>query len=218
MHIYSTEYTQSIATPVLECLLAAVPSDINNKVQRFKRWQDAHGCLLGKHLLMVALRERGFPADLRHLQYSNYGRPYLPGGPDFNISHSGQRVVCIIANKGRVGIDLEEIRHLIIDDYKDQFCDDEWKTIMGADEPLKTFYHYWTAKESVLKADGRGINLPLAYLKIKNNTATLMNGQIWNIRSLPFFNNSACHIATEEIVDMPVLRELNAVELACAIL
>jgi 4'-phosphopantetheinyl transferase len=65
-----------------------------------------------------------------------------------------------------VGIDLEEIRELAIDDFRDQFTEGEWKTIVSAREPLITFYHYWTAKECIIKADGRGLNLPLASLEI----------------------------------------------------
>ena len=92
IRIYSTEYKEPIPDDALQTLVTGLPPDIIAKARRFRRWQDAYGCLLGKLLLATALKEGGWPADLHHLQYTGYGRPFLSDGPDFNISHSGHRV------------------------------------------------------------------------------------------------------------------------------
>src|SRR5256885_810714 len=97
VRIYSTEYMTPMANEVLQHLLTGLPPDIADKIRRYRQWQDAHGCLFGKLLLMAALREEGLPGNLDHMQYTDYGRPYLQNGPDFNISHSGHRVACIVA-------------------------------------------------------------------------------------------------------------------------
>lgn len=212
IRIYSIEYPQPVADDIWQGLLRLLPGDIIQKVGKYRRWEDAHGSLFGKHLLQVALWEAGFSGDLSGLQYSAYGRPYLADGPDFNISHSGTRVACVVGVEGKVGLDLEEIRDLDITDFRGQFSALEWEAIQGAPEPLTAFYHYWTAKECLSKADGRGLNLPLADLRIETNTAIQLDGRSWNMTPVDFFEGYACHIATEKQVYQTELKELDALE------
>lgn len=213
IRIYSIAYRQQVPPDIWQSLLALLPGDIVQKVGKYRRWQDAHGCLFGKHLLTAALREEGFPGDLKGLEYSAYGRPYLAGGPDFNISHSGTRVACVIGKQGGVGLDLEEIRDMDINDFKGQFSELEWEAIQKATQPLTAFYHFWTAKECLSKADGRGLNLPLADLRIENNTQIQLDGRSWNILPVSFFEDYACHVATEKPVNGLELKEFSPVEI-----
>lgn len=214
--IYSTEYKAPVANEVFQCLLTCLPPDVAAKTKRYRLWQDAHACLFGKLLLTAALKDNDVTADLHQMQYTSYGRPFLPDAPDFNISHSGHRVVCILAKKGRVGIDLEEVRDLNIEDFREQFSPEEWKAIHEAVEPLQAFYHYWTAKECLSKADGRGLNLPLASLKIEEGSTFHHGGRHWNLRSLPHFTNYACHVAAEESLEQISLKEFSLNELTFA--
>jgi 4'-phosphopantetheinyl transferase len=210
IRIYSAEYPTPLPLPHFLALLHKLPSAIRQKVEKFNRWQDAYGSLFGKILLVRALQDAGLSGDLNELLYTQYGKPYLPKAPDFNISHSGNRVVCIMYDGGRVAIDLEEIRDLHIDDLKPQFSDSEWQAIQHSAEPLHAFYHFWTAKESILKADGRGLNLSLADLNIDSSQEVLVDGCLWNIRKIHSFANYACHIAYEgknidwEVIQCPI--------------
>ena len=213
IRIYSIEYQAPVSPVVWQSLLTLLPGELLQKVEKYRRWQDAYGSLFGKHLLTAALRAEGFPGDLSRLEYSAYGRPFLAGGPDFNISHSGTRVVCILGAQGGVGIDLEEIRDLDIGDFRSQFSGLEWEAICSARQPLRAFYHYWTAKECLSKADGRGLNLPLADLKIEHNTQVQLADRYWNLLPIPHFEGYACHIATEEPIHEPALKEFNVSEI-----
>jgi 4'-phosphopantetheinyl transferase len=214
LRIYSTEYKEPISDDALQALVAGLPPEIIARAQRFRRWQDAYGCLLGKLLLAIALKEGGWPADLHHLQYTGFGRPFLSNGPDFNISHSGHRVVCILGEEGGVGIDLEEIKDLDIEDFKGQFSTDEWVAITDAPQPLQAFYHFWTAKECLSKADGRGLNLPLAGLRIEENRIMSLGGRHWRLQALPLSAGYACHIASESSLEQISLKELTLEEMA----
>ena len=213
IRIYSTSYKDPVSTEIWQSLLSQLPVDLNQKIRKYRRWQDAHASLFGKHLLLLALRKEGLTGDLNNLQYTPYGRPYLAGGPDFNISHSGTRVVCILGSQGGVGIDLEEIRELSIADFRDQFTEGEWRAIQQSAKPLEAFYHFWTAKECLSKADGRGLNLPLADLRIENNTKISLGGRVWNIRVVNGFPDYICHMASEEPVGEPLLTELSSIEI-----
>jgi len=214
IRIYSTEYATPLPPEPLAMLLASLPPDLAAKARRYRLWQDAYGCIFGRLLMVAALKEQGHPADLHQLQYTDYGRPYLPNTPDFNISHSAHRVVCVLAANGRVGIDLEAIRDLEIQDFKSQFSPEEWQAITHAADPLQTFYHFWTAKESLSKADGKGLNLPRASLAITPDKVIQLNGRALRLQSLTHFPGYACHIAAENPINEVIIKEIAINDLA----
>jgi len=211
--IYSIGYPNQLPPETFHSLLSLLPTDAAAKVRRYHHWQDAYGSLFGKLLLMTALAEYGWPPSLAGLHYSEYGRPFLPNGPDFNISHSGRRAACIIARHGKVGIDLEEIKDISIGDFKEQFSPEEWTAIVTSAAPLETFYHYWTAKECLSKADGRGLNLPLAQLLIDHHGIIPLDNRHWHLHTLHSFPGFACHAATGEPSEAFVPKILTVKEL-----
>jgi 4'-phosphopantetheinyl transferase len=187
-------------------LLADLPAEIRQKVKSYRRWQDAHGALFGKLLLQKALIDSGYSGDLANLWYTEFRRPYLPEGPDFNIYHSGCRVVCALSLDGRIGIDLEEVRDLGIDDFRGQFTPHEWQSISSSAVPLFDFYTYWTAKESVLKADGRGLTVPLSSLVVMGSTVTV-EGFTWKLKRIEEFGHYICHVAYDGLDDTVEIKE-----------
>jgi len=212
IQIYSTEYKEPVPTDLLQLLTASLPVDIIQKSKKYRRWQDAYGYLFGKLLLMSALQDAGLSGNLDDVKYNSYEKPYLLNGPDFNISHSGNRVVCALGKEGSIGIDIEEIKDLAIHDFKDLFSDREWKVIINAENPLTVFYHYWTAKESIIKADGRGLTIPLTKIEIGITTKIPLSNRCWNVYKISHFKDYACHIATEEFIKQVGLKELKPVE------
>jgi 4'-phosphopantetheinyl transferase len=204
--------------PAYSLLLENLPSALKNKALQYRRWQDAYGCILGKHLLRIALEEAGLATTtVGELKYSAYNKPYFDGGPHFSISHSGNRVVCTINRLGGVGIDLEEIRELPISDFRAQFSEKEWADIIGAEEPSARFFSYWTAKESVIKADGRGLHLSLPSLEVCNNRVKL-DDAYWHLSTVPGFKGYACHIATPDPFPLIEVVEISAIEIANSLL
>jgi 4'-phosphopantetheinyl transferase len=202
IRIYSTEYKTQPSPESFQKLIKKLPVDFQEKIGKYKRWQDACGSLYGKFLLQIMLKECGFSADLGNLRYSKYQKPYLEDGPPFNISHSANRVACIMGRDGRVGIDLEEIREMPFADFQSQFSGEEWAAIQGAVDPTNTFYAYWTAKESIIKADGRGLQIPLKELHIDDSGTILFDGNAWNLRRLDWYDDYSCHIAFEEFEEV----------------
>jgi 4'-phosphopantetheinyl transferase len=213
IHVYTIEYPCRIPDMAFYSLLARLPEDIQQKIKRYRRWQDTYGCLFGKYLLLSALQDNGHPDDLERMQYTIHGRPYLVNGPDFNISHSGSRAVCAIAQDDKIGIDIEEIKSMDISDFKDQFSTAEWQTIITAPDQLDAFYCYWTAKECILKADGRGITASLSRLEIDGCHEIVFEDRRWNLLRIPSFNNYACHIASGKPAAGFRLKELTSDEL-----
>ncbi len=97
------------------------------------------------------------------------GRPYVPGAEiDFNLSHSGNRVLLAVFAGGRVGVDLEWVREgrdfLAI--ARRYFSKEEAQSLeLLRNDPIALtakFHMLWIAKEAALKAVGIGIANGLA--------------------------------------------------------
>ena len=91
------------------------------------------------------------------------GKPFLDGGPDFNLSHSGELAALAISRDGPVGIDVERHRPIEEAVARHSFSPAEFATLSGlpARDWQGGFYRCWTRKEAVIKADGRGLSMPL---------------------------------------------------------
>lgn len=119
-------------------------------------------------LLLASVAADGTePRDLR-FRYGHRGKPYLPGGPSFNVSHSADAVVVAIAEKGRVGVDVERVRPVQrmagVAARKFAPAEQAWFEAAGtgadADERNVAFFRIWTRKEAFAKALGRGLAAP----------------------------------------------------------
>ncbi|MEK4444263.1 MULTISPECIES: 4'-phosphopantetheinyl transferase family protein [unclassified Niallia] len=95
---------------------------------------------------------------------NNFGKPYLKEYPEFqfNISHSGDYVLCAISDRP-VGIDIEEIKDIDLKIADRFFTNSEINYINQAtnENRIKRFYSIWTAKESYIKFIGEGMSIPL---------------------------------------------------------
>ena len=190
-----------------EFLLNKVASRFKEKLVAYKRWQYAYPSLLGKLLLQHGLATLNLDNyKIEDIRYSSYKRPYLEGGIDFNISHSGSYVVCGLSNKYKLGIDIEEIKSIKLDDFKDLWTEDEWKQILDATNSNYQFYNYWTKKEALLKASGEGLSIPLRQVNLKGNLGFLQK-KCWYFREVPISKDYIMHLATDEEIHISINAE-----------
>lgn len=199
VNIYLTKFEQPLTHKLWEEYSKLLPPDMKEHNMRFIRWQDRHSHLLGKLLLLKGIKGLNFTCDvLENIQYNSYQRPFLSGSNiDFNISHSGKYVLCAIGENLQVGIDIEEIKKNSLEDFQKVMTSKQWDIINNAPEPYKEFFKFWTIKESVIKADGRGLSIPLDELEIDNNTVNY-DGRLWYITELNLDNQYAASIATNK--------------------
>jgi 4'-phosphopantetheinyl transferase len=81
-------------------LREAVPRNIKQRIDRYRRWQDRQAVLFGRILLRNCLTEYGYPSEcLEMLRVDKWGRLYLDGGIDFNISISPIQVDALFARR-----------------------------------------------------------------------------------------------------------------------
>jgi 4'-phosphopantetheinyl transferase len=129
-----------------------------------QRYIAAHGVLrillnkiLGKDAYLITTNE--------------YGKPQVSDAQvEFNLSHSGNVILLAFSTKIPVGVDVEQIRN--IDDIQSivthHFHPSEALEINGClpKNIHQTFFSSWSKKESVCKALGLGLNLPLDSFRV----------------------------------------------------
>ena len=211
LDLYATEYPTPLPDEVFHSLLTRLPASLQQTALKYRNWEDRHASLLGKLLLRLALKNAGYPTDLDRLRYTTEKKPFFPEGPAFNISHSGNRVVCLLGDRDPLGIDIESLSPLSFEDFQPQFTPDEWSAIQRHPTPLNAFYRFWTAKESILKADGRGLGIPLQSLDLSKTMTLTVDGARWSVHELPLFDNYACHYAIQQTDDLPPTIELHEI-------
>jgi 4'-phosphopantetheinyl transferase len=198
VEIYLTKFEEPLSQPVWDFYSKRLPLELLDRVNKFYHWQDRHSCLFGKLLLLEGLKNLEIKHDiLKNLQYNAFRRPSIPNiGLDFNISHSGKYVVCAIGNL-QIGIDIEENKETSLEDFEKIMTPKQWNIIRNSPQPYKAFYRFWTIKESVIKADGRGLSIPLDELEIEDNTVNY-DGKLWNTAELNIDNKYNAALASNK--------------------
>lgn len=141
------------------------------RVDRFRFTDDKKRTVVGEMLARKAIAEwRNVPAESIVFDKTESGKPYAKGLPvEFNISHSGDMVVCVVDEKP-VGIDIEKIRPIDLNLAKHICTDEELISLFGhtpteqdfaytTDQELLTrFFELWTVKEAYGKCMGTGVS------------------------------------------------------------
>ena len=210
IHILYAKVSEELPEEVYKRCLRFLPESLRDKHFRYKRWQDRAANLYSKVLLVHGLEQFGLDhTALENLRYSEHGRPYLEESADFNISHSGEYIMCALATGTRVGIDIEEVKPVDFEDFTDLMSQEQWGKIRQSEDPLKAFFTFWAIKESVIKADGRGLSIPLNDITITHDTAFYETR--WYLKALPIDDRYCTSLASDH---ENVQLELEFVDLA----
>ncbi|MGH8335418.1 MAG: 4'-phosphopantetheinyl transferase family protein [Gammaproteobacteria bacterium] len=94
-------------------------------------------------------------------EYGPAGKPFVSGGPRFNLSHSGDMAMLAVSANREVGVDIERIRNVERDLAARFFSSEEVRYLdaLPADGWLGGFFRIWTRKEAVVKALGCGLSV-----------------------------------------------------------
>lgn len=163
--VYAVNILDEIAEEHYKNLLSYVSPEKQARIQKFRFQEDAkrslYGDLLTRYLICTNL---GINNDQIKFITNQYGKPYLKGFSqfDFNISHSGDWVVCAVSDKG-IGIDVEQIKPVNLHIAKRFFSKTEYIDLTAKPVSLQEdyFYNLWTLKESYIKYKGKGLSMPL---------------------------------------------------------
>lgn len=160
--INCTKKPDSIDEKLLSTLTSPISQNKKERIMRFKRREDAYRALVADILIRtMACRFLGIRNTEIKFKESEYGKPYLLNYNDyhFNISHSGDWVVCAIDSRP-IGIDVEQIREVDFGIARHFFSKMEYLELSKktGNNKVAFFYDLWTLKESYIKATGDGFS------------------------------------------------------------
>ncbi len=168
------------------------------RLERYVKKSDRDLSLIGKFMLFHEINRAGLSiANLKAIDYTSFNRPHMTFENrflDFNISHSGNVCILAFSLNQRIGIDIEEIRDIGINDFDSIFTPSERLWI---NNDKVRFFTLWTRKESVLKAIGIGLYKNLEAIEVAANFATI-DGTTFHFQRMPVPKNYLCTVASME--------------------
>jgi 4'-phosphopantetheinyl transferase len=136
-----------------------------DRLGRFRRAADRARYLAAHALARLVLAERRPPAELVYDRScrcgAQHGKPVLPGGPAFSLTHAAD-LVGVAVHDGPVGLDVEQVRPMSdLAGMAAHVCSPA-ETVTDA----ASFFTVWTRKEALLKATGDGLSSPMAAITL----------------------------------------------------
>ncbi|MDM5250506.1 MULTISPECIES: 4'-phosphopantetheinyl transferase superfamily protein [unclassified Lysinibacillus] len=156
VHVFALPMGSQLEKSEWDMFFIHLPYNDQQRILKYIHWQDRQRALLGNVLIRWSIQHL---TDARHIQITRneHGRPYVIENDswtgDFNLAHSGEWIVIALTNEGRVGIDVEKIKHVTEDAMQYAMSQAELTTIRQQSElkQLHLFYEFWTMKEALYK-------------------------------------------------------------------
>lgn len=190
MHIYTAKIHE-LQAGTQEWLCGLLDRDRARKIAAIRNRRERERSIFAGLLLRHAFLQAGFGRDVweqAEIGRGAYGKPYIKGFCDFQygLSHSGEWVVCA-ADRVPVGIDLQEMKPWKMTLAKRFYHEKEYDRLLalGGAGPVRQteeFYSMWTAKESAVKLNGRGIGAGISQYVTAGDYGTIcdtVNGRTY---------------------------------------
>jgi 4'-phosphopantetheinyl transferase len=169
VHIWSVDLDH-LKLPCNEAV-QMLPEFEKKKSERF-RFEILRTRYIKGHYMLRSLLGMYLGIDFFNQEFhiNKYGKPSLKNtrADDsiyFNMSNSENTCICVFRQHGDIGVDVEKIHDLPdMDRIVERFFSPDENEIFCSlpDHDKKTsFFKYWTRKEALLKAMGRGLSFPL---------------------------------------------------------
>ncbi len=180
------------------------------EISRYKLEIDRRSRIVARKLISMYLVEQGMGDGSFHLLLDEYKKPYIEGGPFFNITHSGALVAVCFSDQP-VGIDVEEKKEMDWEPITELLHEEERRCLGYLEEKLDIFFRIWARKEAFLKALGSGILNGIGEDCILDNLVEKDN-RLWYLQDLeldPDFAAAVCSPYREDRGNTIQLKNIN---------
>jgi 4'-phosphopantetheinyl transferase len=192
---YENRNSELKNTPIYPVILS-VPEKKRVLTGREKVWFLSN---FARQALRVSAHKRGI--TLGELSKNENGAPIPINGFFWSITHKADYVGGVAAPY-RIGLDIEKIRPFSTKLLEKTGSDEEWG--LAVSDPQILFFRYWTSKEAVLKAAGRGIGdltkCRVSKVMDENHLIITHENQSWLLEHF-FFED---HIASVVCLNDPI--------------
>jgi len=122
------------------------------------------------------------------------------------MAHSNDRALYAITLNHAVGIDIEKMRKkynpAIVKRYFSP-TENQAFNVLPEQEKIAAFYRIWARKEALIKANGRGLHLPLNTFSVAIDSrieTILLEQQAWTLLSLNVASDYQAALASNQII------------------
>ena len=102
-----------------------------------------------------------------------HGKPTLPGGPGFSLSHAGLLVGVAVRVDAAVGLDVEQVRDLADLEGMTAHVHSPVERSRDGLPDRDAFFRTWTRKEALVKATGDGLATPMTGITLAAHRAAV---------------------------------------------
>jgi 4'-phosphopantetheinyl transferase len=196
--ILYSENSQGIPKQFFERTITQFRSSAISRIKKFKKLKDRVARLKGMLLLAECFKRYNLELELiEELKHNQFGKPYIRDFINFSLSYSGDYSVCAATtDRLDLGIDIEKMHAIEWSDFRSVIEDEVLGKMQFSVDPQRTFFDYWTALESAIKADGRGFNLDPKQIEIENGKAIIEKRTEWFLTPIEIDPSYRCHLAT----------------------
>ena len=176
------------------CLVAIdfLSIDERNRAKRYHFLKDKNRFIICRFILKFLLAEyTGLGIDKILIDIDSNKKPYLSSHPSvfFNVSHSGEWALIAIA-KTPIGIDVEYVNTSF--EYEEIlptiFNKPEINEIKNSKDNHHAFFKFWTRKEAIVKAIGKGIDDDIKKICATDGLHSLPLTMVGNFKQINAFS------------------------------
>ncbi|MGL4607070.1 MAG: 4'-phosphopantetheinyl transferase family protein [Eubacteriaceae bacterium] len=169
---------RSLEDPIIiESHISKITKERQEKIEKIKSIYGKAVSLGAEILLRKAYFKIFGESEIPKIIKGSHGKPKFLEceGIAFNLSHSGDFVVCAFSEKP-IGIDLQIVKPMRGDLVTRYFSELEkkWWHALPEDQKEGGFYNLWSCKESYIKYTGKGFSTPL------NDFSVIFPGEDFN--------------------------------------
>ncbi|MBQ4559369.1 MAG: 4'-phosphopantetheinyl transferase superfamily protein [Tyzzerella sp.] len=177
-------------------LLHRLPMDRQQRIHNLKQEKGRRqsmgvGLLLQKVLALYHMQDS-------QVYVGEHGKPMVEG-LEFNLSHSGDLVICVVSDKP-VGCDIEKLREAPKGVSERCFSDGEqaYLSQFSEGEYNHKFFELWTMKESYVKMTGEGMGLRFEAYEVVVDKDCILSGGDGYAKVLRDGNMQTCYLYSVE--------------------
>lgn len=176
-----------------------------SSVKKFRVYEDRMRSLTGKIVSKILLAHyTGIPQSQIKMSIGYFGKPYFSSANcskhiDYNISHSKEFVLLAFTNYKSIGADVEAVKEIDNNSTIARHCFTHEENLNILHGNHKSFFRYWTAKESYVKALGVGLNKDMHSFSIQGNRVK-ENGKMlneWIVNEVEFDKQYSAHVTVK---------------------
>ncbi len=216
--------------------LARFASDLSeaelSRARRYRRSEDSDRFILGRICIRrLSATHLGIEPRAVTILQTPAGKPYLEPSPptsgellEFNLSHSGERLLLAWSIGLPVGVNVERVKTIrrreLLQMAATAFSPAELKIVISAapSEAARIFYRIWVRKEATLKAEGVGLGFRAQSFSVANPTRegvewfrTLVfpaSRKTWSLIDLDLGQSHVASLAVSSVAEVEECKEI----------